>query len=179
MKEIWEDVKRFEDRYKISNLGNIKSLPNKWYFSNGGYRESKGKILKKRIGNTGYYYVCIRDKNKCIKKVNIHRIVAEAFIKNSNNKPFVNHIDGNKLNNNVNNLEWVTMQENFDHAVKNNLTAKGEKCALHKLTEKQVIEIRKLYKEKSGWTYKKLSAAFNTCESNIYYILSGKYWNHI
>lgn len=81
------------------------------------------RILKQTIGKTGYYTIATypfgrNSKSVCFK---IHRLVAKAFIDNPHNKPFVNHIDGNKLNNHVSNLEWVTNKENSQHAIENNL----------------------------------------------------------
>lgn len=105
MKEIWKDI----DGYLISNLGNVKSFKQ-------GYEHS----LKQTKSNRGYLTVCFTTKGKC-KNHYIHRLVAQAFIPNPENKPQVNHKDGNKLNNCVDNLEWVSACENMRHAYKNNL----------------------------------------------------------
>jgi len=69
------------------------------------------------VYGNGYYYVCL-SKNGKVRKFKVNRLVAQAFIPNPDNKPFVNHIDGDKLNNNVNNLEWCTQSENMLHAYK-------------------------------------------------------------
>lgn len=110
MEEIWRDVIGYEDLYKVSNLGNIKTL----------YPRKYGNILQKYINKEGYVFVRL---NKNCKRTGLllHRIVAKAFIPNPENKPQVNHIDGNKLNNNVDNLEWVTASENQKHSWNNNL----------------------------------------------------------
>ncbi len=100
MKEIWKDVENYEGLYQVSNLGRVKSL-------------ITNKILKPDIG---LYKVVRLYKNKKGKRVYVHRLVASSFIINSDNKPMVNHIDGNKLNNKIENLEWVTCQENNRHA---------------------------------------------------------------
>lgn len=100
MKEMWKAVKGYEGLYDVSNFGRVRSLIN-------------NKILKPDIG---LYKVVTLYKNKQRKRFYIHRLVAFSFIENKENKPMVNHIDGNKLNNNVSNLEWCTCQENNKHA---------------------------------------------------------------
>jgi hypothetical protein len=104
--ETWKSIKGYEDIYKVSNLGRVKRLK--------GYGSKNDKILKQRSGKRGYYYINLC-KNGKPKSQKIHRLVADAFIPNPNNKPQVNHKDGNKLNNNGKNLEWVTNKENILH----------------------------------------------------------------
>lgn len=123
MKEIWKDIKEFEKRYQVSNLGRVKSLSkfvnNNPNYSSIGYY-TKERILKPFKNAKGYQLVKLyKDKVSYNKK--IHRLVAEAFIPNLKNKPQINHIDGSKNNNNANNLEWCTNKENQEHAWKNNL----------------------------------------------------------
>lgn len=109
MEEIWKDVKGFEGFYQISSLGRVKSLPR-----NGTINSER--ILKPN-NVRGYLQVVLNKKgDKSYKKV--HRLVAENFIENPLNKREVNHIDGNKHNNNLSNLEWVTSSENQIHAYK-------------------------------------------------------------
>ena len=103
MKEIWKDIPEF-DGYQVSNFGRVKSLPR------AGHHK-KDIIMKDFIINSGYKCVTINKKNKTI-----HRLVAKAFIKNPYNKNQVNHINGNKLDNHVDNLEWVTQGENMAHS---------------------------------------------------------------
>lgn len=108
MVEIFKDIKGFEGYYQISNLGKVKSF------------HSKNKIIKNTINNQGYCYVRLFLKNKKTKLL-VHRLIAIAFIENPSNKKFINHIDGNKLNNDISNLEWCTHKENMQHAHSNNL----------------------------------------------------------
>lgn len=115
--EIWKTIEGYEGKYLISNYGNVKSLID-------NNKKAREKILKPRIGNTGYLYINLWKKSKS-KSKKIHRLVAEAFISNPNNLPQVNHIDGNKINNNVKNLEWCDASYNIKHAIDNNLTNKN------------------------------------------------------
>ena len=108
MEEIWKDIKGYENKYQVSNLGRIRSYPNK--------RHSNFKILK-QAKNNGYYTVCLSKENKT-KNFTVHRLVAIAFIPNPNNLPQVGHKDEKNLinseecNNCVENLEWCTGKEN-------------------------------------------------------------------
>jgi len=114
MKEQWKDIKDYEGHYKISNLGRVKNVKR----NNNRYN----KLLKLKKGTDKYkYYHISLFKNGLCKEVSIHRLVAQAFIPNPDNKPEVNHIDGNKVNNKIDNLEWCTHKENFKHASKNGL----------------------------------------------------------
>jgi hypothetical protein len=116
--EIWKDIKGYEGKYQVSNLGNIKSLARYVNHPLGGKRYVKEKMLKQFI-KQGYAHVDLYlDKHQHCK---IHRLVAKAFIKELPNKIEVNHIDGDKLNNNVSNLEWANRSENMKHCYKSGL----------------------------------------------------------
>ena len=114
MQEIWKDVKGYEGLYQVSNLGNVRSL-NHHVMNNGIMQLRKGKILKPNINSWGYLGILLYKDGKS-KRFQVHRLVAIAFIKNHLNKKEVNHIDGNKLNNNASNLEWCTRSENMKHS---------------------------------------------------------------
>lgn len=111
--EIWKDIIGYEGLYQVSNLGRIKSLDRIIKHKNCLYNR-KGKILIQSIRNC-YKSVCLYDKEHKMKIISSHRLVAIHFIKNEYNKPCVNHIDSNKLNNRFDNLEWVTVSENSMH----------------------------------------------------------------
>ena len=100
--EIWKDIPDYEGFYMVSNYGRVRSLYN--------YKRDGTNILRPRLKN-GYYQLGLRKNNKR-KWIAIHRLVALAFIPNSNNFPCINHKDENPLNNNVNNLEWCTVKYN-------------------------------------------------------------------
>lgn len=120
MEEIWKDIPSLKGKYQASNLGRIRSIEHyiKSNFHNCKQVKRKGKILKQFKGN--YYSISINENGK-IKRKFVHRLVASAFIPNPRNKPCINHKDGNKYNNNIENLEWCTIQENTKHAYDNKL----------------------------------------------------------
>lgn len=118
-KEIWKDIPGYEGCYQASNLGNIKSIPR--YVSNHtGMLLVKEKLITQRKNKQGYM-ICYLSKNAKDECFRVHRLIAKTFIPNPENKPQVNHIDGNKSNNRLENLEWCTNSENQIHAFKNGL----------------------------------------------------------
>lgn len=125
------------------------------------------KKVKPQLNGKGYLRVSIGGKLQFV-----HRLVAQIHIPNPENKPQVNHKDGNKLNNCVDNLEWSTNKENRKHAVKNRLHLCGEDCPWAKLTQKDVDFIR-FHKE---FTAKELSQKFNVSYTTINGIRQGKTW---
>jgi len=109
MEEIFKDIKGYEGLYQISNLGKVKSLPKKQKNRYTTYY-SKEKILTSNVGYGGYKFQKIGNKT-----FSIHRLVCEYFVNKVDNKNIVNHKDLNKINNNFDNLEWVTSRENTHH----------------------------------------------------------------
>lgn len=115
MEEIWKDIKGYEGLYQISNLGNVRSLERLVYKSDGVIQCRKQRIMAKRKSSDGYYFAKLNvDKNS--KSIAIHRLVAEAFIPNPYNLPEINHIDTDRTNNVVTNLEWCTHKDNVKHS---------------------------------------------------------------
>ena len=106
--EIWCDIVEFEGRYQVSNYGRIKSIQD-------NHGKKRDLIRSTWLSSKGYVYVQLCFKNKRF-NISIHNAVACAFIPNPENKPTINHIDGNKQNNHVSNLEWATYSENLKHA---------------------------------------------------------------
>lgn len=113
MQEVWKDIKGYEGLYQVSNLGRVKSLTRKGV----PFERYLKPYINKRNGYV-YCYLTIKEKEKNLR---LHRLVAEAFIPNPENKPEVNHEDGNKENCCVSNLYWTTRSENQKHAYKTGL----------------------------------------------------------
>lgn len=113
MKEIWKPIKNYENYYMISNKGRIKTVSRYIVYRKGTSAVwVKGKILNPSVNHNGYKHLKLFDK----KDFAIHRLVANAFIDNPDNLPTIDHLDGNKLNNKVTNLEWVSYKENNQRA---------------------------------------------------------------
>lgn len=175
--EIWKDVIGYEFSYQVSSFGRVKSLEriikrNSVF----GDKKNKEKIIKPSITNGNYYRLNLKKTNNT-KSFSIHRLVALHFIPNPENKPQVNHKDGDKLNNNYTNLEWVTSKENIKHAILNGLftNKKGIEHNKSKLNEKQVLEIRQNKIDK----LKDLSLKYNISISVISKIKKNQLWKHI
>lgn len=168
MDEIWKDIPEYEGHYQISNLGLIKSLKNK-----------KEKILKLSYDKDKYLVTSLYKNNK-VKNNKIHRLVMLTFKSDDYfDGAEVNHINGVKTDNNLDNLEWCTHNENMKHAIKTGLKDhKGEKNSNCRLTEDEVRKIRFYYKNKD-YNQIQLSKIFNTSRQHIGFIINYKKWTHI
>ncbi len=172
--EIWRDIKEYERYYQVSNKGRVKRLLSKT--RHGHIRQEK--ILK--LSNSTYKSVSLC-KNNCKKNFTVHRLVAQAFISNPRNLNYINHKDGNKHNNFVENLEWCTRLENSKHASDNKLVRDqhGEKNNMSILTKKEVLDIRS--KIKNGMSAYKVHKIYYPYlhQQTIYGIKYRRIWNHI
>lgn len=167
--EYWKDIKGFEGLYQISNYGNIKSLGRKYeYIGKNQFEKTfkttrmhKEQLIKQIINAKGYYQVCLRKKYKK-KNFLVHRLIAEAFIPNPENKPTINHKDGNTLNNSLNNLEWATMKEQINHSINilNHKRIISDKCRI-----KQKEKHEKKVKRSDGIIFNSIKEASNGNET--------------
>jgi len=168
MQEIFKDIKGYEGLYQLSNLGRIKSTIH-----------AKEKFLK--VQNQEYefypYYTLYKGNGK--KNFRIHRLVALHFMPNPFNKPCINHIDGNKNNYSLDNLEWVTHSENTKHAFKiGSMSHVGEKHSRTKLKDADILEIRNLDKT-TNYTTKELARKYKITGATIRKIITRETWRHI
>lgn len=168
--EIWKEIKGYEGLYAISNLGRVKRLIS--------FKCKVERFLKPHISTTGYYFVGLY-KDAFGRNIKIHRLIATHFIDNPNNLPFINHKDGDKLNNSIQNLEWVTAKENCNHAKENNLhNISGSKHFASILTEEKVLEIRKNYPLRKTNVIK-FAASYGIAKPTLMDIMARKRWAHI
>ena len=141
MTEIWRDIKDYEGLYQISNLGRVRSLDRYAKHSRGGNMLIKGKILKPTINSNDYYVVNL-SKNG-VEIINyIHRLVAEAFVLNPENKPEVDHINTNRTDNRIENLRWATDEEQANNSLtkEHNSNAKKGKYGKEHPRSKPVLQ---------------------------------------
>lgn len=174
--EIWKDIIGYEGIYQISNLGRVKRLAGKCLAKAGKYRTVSESILTCFPNKTRYNYLYVNLNNNGIKQFRVHRLVAIHFIPNPNNLPQVNHIDGDKNNNSINNLEWCTNLVNIRHSFKigTHKIRKGENAPNSKLTLEQVNIIKKRLKNKESG--RSIAKDYNISEGMISLIKNNKYW---
>ena len=167
----WKKIYNYNGMFSISEDGHLRN-------------DLTGNILKNNIGQNGYYQITIKPygrDGKCF-SLRLHKLVAQAFIPNPNNKPQINHKDGNKLNNHYSNLEWVTQQENSRHAEDNGLMNRchGLKMKNVKLSEVDVIWIRENFiPDDEEFGYQGLARRLNVNRGTIRDVVIRKRWKHI
>lgn len=182
--EIWKTIKGFEGYYQISNYGRLKILgayvKNLGNFANGYIKKVNIKDI--HLDKNGYCITKLCKEGKCWPR-KIHRLVAQTFLPNPDRLPQVNHIDGNKENNYVGNLEWVSAGDNIRHAwatgLKNNDHLKGSKSPNAKVTEAEVIEIRRLYDNKLKRYTELLKLYPQVSADMLKNIIKRRTWKHI
>jgi hypothetical protein len=176
MEVIWKDIAGYEGLYMVSNLGAVKSLEKMWV-TNKSLRKKPETIMKQAKDSSGYYQVWF-SKNGIKKIMLVHRLVASAFLENTLQKKDVNHINGIKTDNRIENLEWATRSENVSHAYKNDLidNAKGSRHGMSILKEEDVLKIREL---SSLYTKNQLAEMFGVGRRSINNIVNRKSWKHV
>lgn len=161
---IWVTLKQ-TNKYEVNINGEVRNKRTK-------------RFTKSNPDKDGYLKVVLYHDEKR-RNYFVHRLIAEAFILNPENKPVVNHIDGNVKNNTLSNLEWATIKENVNHAYKMGL-CKGRPGNKHhnvKLTENDILEIKKLVKQKIP--RKIIAKMFNIHKNHIYRLIVGSRWKHL
>ena len=160
--EVWRNI---DECYRVSNLGNVQS-----------FKYKDWRNIKQSTAGLRYKIVGICHNNK-VKAHYVHRLVASAFIPNPLNKPQVNHINGNKEDNRVENLEWCTQSENnkhsYDSGIKKPTNQLGNKNGNAKLSDEQIKEIRLLW-QNGGITKTKIGLMYNVCNGHICNIINKK-----
>jgi hypothetical protein len=172
---IEADIRGYSGLYKINTNGHVYSYPKRWISGKGVVKQHNGKRLKAGISYNGYRIITLR-KNGIKKTFRINRLVAKHFIKNPQNKPHVNHKNGNKLEDRVKNLEWNTVSENVLHAYANGLRSnpKGEKSHFSKITELQATKIKN-----SKYSREVLAKKYGISIRTVRGIQTGKRWTHL
>lgn len=169
MEEIWKDIPGFEGLYQASNLGRVKNV--KPYKSKGYYYN---KIKTPLQGGHVYHLISLYREGKP-KTMQYHRAIALAFLPNPENKAEVNHKDGNKTNNVLSNLEWVTNSENGKHAYRTGL--KNAVGILNGQSKLQEADVLRIFKDKR--TLNEISKAFDISKSHVCSIKTGWAWTHL
>lgn len=190
VEEEWKDILGYEGCYRISNMGRVRSIDRISTGKNGSEKFSKGMLLKSYVSNTGYlrFYAY---KNKYSKQtgrkigqaLSIHREVLKSFLREPSGKEVSNHLDGNRLNNNIKNLEWTDISGNTSHAHRTGLIdQRGEKNPASCMSSEQVIKVVNMLK--IGKTSDQIIDEFKNINSrinrhNISNINTGKTWRII
>ena len=165
MDEEWRDIKDFEGYYQVSNEGRIRSLYRYITRSDNRRRFHKGIVLVLGSNNGGYSVAKLSVNGKLTCR-DVHRLVALCFIDNTHDKPWVNHINGIKKYNTLENLELVTKSENAIHALDSKLTPSGEDCPWSKLTNEEVLLIYDL-SHKSNMKQTEIATKFNVTKGTV------------
>lgn len=172
--EVWKPVVGYEGLYAVSTEGRVMHVASRWCKSN--------RFKRSFISNAGYLRVSlskVSDGKQRVVKATVHRLVAEAFIGPCHEVNTVNHRDGNKLNNALENLEYATQRDNQLHAYQNGLQKRqqGSSRPMAKLTEDQVRYIR--HRHAKGESQRSLAREYGVCDMLINGIVHYKKWKHI
>ena len=154
MKEIWKDIKDYEGLYQVSNLGRVKRI-------------TTGRVLKPLKHANGYLMVKL-SKNSIVYTKTVHRLVAEAFIPNPEHKSEINHIDENKTNNTVSNLEWMTRKENINHGTRTERMSKTQSIPI-------IATNIKTGESKEFYGARECARQLGLTHGNITSVLKGRY----
>ena len=168
--EIWKPIRGYEGVYEVSSLGRVRSLDRYVKHYTGVLRKLKGKYLATTISN-GYLSTGLT-KNGKTKTHNIHRLMGVSFIPNPENKRCINHIDGNKLNNSLENLEWTTDKENLNHAWDNGLCENVRNASRKRKGVWKNTHASKKVVDENGHIYPSVVVAADSCGINYSTLVS-------
>lgn len=172
---MWQDVAGYEGLYQISTHGRVATYDRVYGGGKGLY---KSKILKVYKNNKGRLYVDLYDSARNRKRYLVHRLVANAFLNNPENKGDINHINGIPTDNRLVNLEWATRSENELHAYNTGLVPRGEKHSAAKLKDAEVLQIKKLIAY-GNVRQTQIAKMYGVNDATICDIKKGRYWKHI
>lgn len=164
MKEIWKDIPSFEGYYQVSNLGRIKALARKTFDKNCKAYNRKEHIVQPSLTRT-YYKVHLSKQNK-LYYFSVHRLVALVFIPTDDTSKHIDHIDTNPLNNNVDNLRWVTVSENCNNTLTKKHISSSKKG--HSVSNATKMEIRNMLKGRKLPESTKAKMSLNRKRTTIY-----------
>jgi hypothetical protein len=173
-REKWADIPRFEGQYQVSNLGRVKSLQRMRKTKSNGVAVHKERILKQSTNCNGYKFLTL-SRNGVRNFYLIHKLVLISFVSPAEAGMQCRHLDGNPKNNNLKNLKWGTSQENLLDKIKHGNIPKGEKHALSKLSENDVLCIRRIYR-KQNKSQSQIAKMFGVTQANISSIILQKTW---
>lgn len=176
--EVWKPADGYEWAYSVSNYGRISSVSRVAKRSTNGPLPIRGRLLTGALSNRGYLYVTLTVDGKK-KNLSIHRLVARTFLDNHRHLPQVNHKDGNKKNNHVENLEWCTNRDNAIHALRIGLSSPptsgpGEISPAHKLTWESARRIRAL--ARAGIPQRAIAQLYGVAQGTVGHIVNGRTW---
>lgn len=182
MEEMWKDIQGYEGFYQASNLGRVRSIP-RVIVDRKNNRFFKGRILKSYLDKDGYPTIILSKSNKK-RVIHVHRLVAQVFIPNLENKEQVNHIDGDKQNNRIENLEWCSNLENIRHSWSSGLSTNkhcwGELNYKARLSESDVKFMRTNFISRSkDFGITAMARRFNISTGHAANVIYRRTWKHV
>lgn len=173
--EQWRPVSGAAGKYSVSDLGRVRSEPRITHSSDGSVRPFRGQMLRPRQV-TGYHQALMWISGKVVGQM-VHRLVFVAFVREIPAGMQINHIDGDKSNNRLRNLELVTPRANCAHAVRTGLMPRGERTGSAKLSNEQALAI--LARHRRGERVTDLAREFGLSKCSVTHLVTGRNWNHV